>query len=203
MEEQTATTNEMTRNVAEAATGAGQIAANITGVAEAAGTTTSGVADAARAAAGLARVAADLQQLITGFHVDDGGSDDSVRARLEKAIAAHAMWKARLRDAVDTGRSDADPASARVDNACTFGRWLYEGSTAQERRSPHYSTCRTLHARFHRAAASILELALAGRTTQAREALEPHSEFGVVCIELTEALSAWKHDTADHRTVSA
>ena len=40
VEEQTATTNEMSRNVAEAATGSGEIATNITGVAAAADTTT-------------------------------------------------------------------------------------------------------------------------------------------------------------------
>ena len=42
VEEQTATTNEMNRNVAEAATGSGEIAANIAGVATAAGSTSDG-----------------------------------------------------------------------------------------------------------------------------------------------------------------
>ena len=67
VEEQTATTNEMNRNVAEAATGSGEIAANIAGVAAAAGTTTEGVADSQRAATELARMSAELQTLVNRF----------------------------------------------------------------------------------------------------------------------------------------
>jgi methyl-accepting chemotaxis protein len=67
VEEQTATTNEMTRNVTEAATGAGGIAANITGVASAAQTTTHVVGQTSDAVAELARMAADLRQQAARF----------------------------------------------------------------------------------------------------------------------------------------
>lgn len=61
VEEQTATTSEMTRNVTEAASGSGEIAANITGVASAAQTTTYIVGQTGEAVAELARMAADLR----------------------------------------------------------------------------------------------------------------------------------------------
>jgi methyl-accepting chemotaxis protein len=69
VEEQTATTNEMNRNVAEAATGAGEIAANITGVASATERTTYAVGDAVAASEGLAAMSAQLQEVVNRFRV--------------------------------------------------------------------------------------------------------------------------------------
>jgi len=67
VEEQTATTHEMNRNVADAATASSEIAANVSGVAEAAEETTGGVADAQRSAADMSRLSAELNQLVTRF----------------------------------------------------------------------------------------------------------------------------------------
>jgi len=69
VEEQTATTNEMNRNVADAATASGEIASNIAGVAEAAGSTSEGVTRAEQAAAELARLSDDLGELVGRFTV--------------------------------------------------------------------------------------------------------------------------------------
>ena len=63
VEEQTATTNEISRNVAEAAKGSTEIAQNITGVAQAAKSTTAGANDTQKASAELSRMAAALLQL--------------------------------------------------------------------------------------------------------------------------------------------
>src|SRR4029079_621846 len=60
VEEQTATTNEMARNVAEASTGSNEIAANISGVAPAAHTTTQAVNQTRTAVDELSRMASDL-----------------------------------------------------------------------------------------------------------------------------------------------
>ena len=67
VEEQTATTNEMARNVAEAATGSTEIARTITGVAQAAQETTSGANNTASAAGELSRMAGELQELVGRF----------------------------------------------------------------------------------------------------------------------------------------
>jgi methyl-accepting chemotaxis protein len=69
VEEQTATTNEMSRNVADAATASGEIASNIAGVADAASSTSEGVTRAEQAAAELARPSDDLGQLVGRFSV--------------------------------------------------------------------------------------------------------------------------------------
>jgi len=67
VEEQTATTNEIGRNVVEAARGSEEIARNITGVAQAAHSTTSGAHEAREAAVGLSGMAADLTALVSGY----------------------------------------------------------------------------------------------------------------------------------------
>ncbi len=67
VEEQTATTNEISRNVSDAARGSGEIAQNITGVARAAQGTSAGAGDTDRAATELSRMAAEMQRLVAQF----------------------------------------------------------------------------------------------------------------------------------------
>ncbi|RMI12470.1 methyl-accepting chemotaxis protein [Cellulomonas triticagri] len=67
VEEQTATTTEMSRSVAEAATGSGEIAVNITGVAAASSTSSQTVGQMGDAVHDLARMAEDLRGRVTQF----------------------------------------------------------------------------------------------------------------------------------------
>jgi methyl-accepting chemotaxis protein len=67
VEEQTATTSEMNRNVNEAAQGSADIAGSISGVAEAAQSTAEGTAESRRAANDLARVSNELKSLVARF----------------------------------------------------------------------------------------------------------------------------------------
>ena len=69
VEEQTVTTNEISRNVSEAARGTSDIAKNISGVAQAAQNTTQGASDSQKAASALASMAAQLQAVVTKFKV--------------------------------------------------------------------------------------------------------------------------------------
>ncbi|MEN3357127.1 MAG: hypothetical protein V7637_1109, partial [Mycobacteriales bacterium] len=69
VEEQTATTNEMNRSIGDAATGAGEIAVNISGVAEAAQTTSQGVVESQRSVADLTRMSSELANLVHRFRV--------------------------------------------------------------------------------------------------------------------------------------
>jgi methyl-accepting chemotaxis protein len=64
VEEQTATTGEISRNVSEAARGSSEIAQNITGVAQAARGTTEGAGNTRAAADGLSRMAQGIRQLV-------------------------------------------------------------------------------------------------------------------------------------------
>ncbi len=69
VEEQTATTNEMGRNLTEASKGVNEIARNIAGVATAAQNTSQGAADVQKAARALSEMAARLQTLVGKFRM--------------------------------------------------------------------------------------------------------------------------------------
>jgi methyl-accepting chemotaxis protein len=76
VEEQSATTNEMSRNVTEAARGSNEITQNIAGVSEAARGTSASASDSMKAAERLAHMSTQLRGLIEQFKVidDKGGS---------------------------------------------------------------------------------------------------------------------------------
>jgi len=67
VEEQTATTNEIGRNVSEAAEGSAEIVRNVTGVARAAEEARVSAGDAEHASSELGRMATDLQVLVGRF----------------------------------------------------------------------------------------------------------------------------------------
>jgi methyl-accepting chemotaxis protein len=67
VEEQTATTGEISRNVSEAAQGSNEIAQNISGVAQAARSTTEGASNTKSSADELSKIALDLQKLVSQF----------------------------------------------------------------------------------------------------------------------------------------
>jgi methyl-accepting chemotaxis protein len=92
VEEQSATTNEMSRNVQEAAKGSGEISQNIQGVATAAESTTHGAQDTLKAAQQLTEMAAQLRSLVEQFKLSDEAEKASpVRGKEHgKVRAAHA-----------------------------------------------------------------------------------------------------------------
>ncbi|GAA2863642.1 methyl-accepting chemotaxis protein [Actinoplanes cyaneus] len=67
VEEQTATTAEMSRSVADTATTSGEVAATVSGVAEVADATAAGAHTTQEAAAGLASLSDDLTRLVSRF----------------------------------------------------------------------------------------------------------------------------------------
>lgn len=69
VEEQSATTAEIGRNVVEAAKGTGEISTNITGVAESAADTAQGASENQKGAVELANTAAELQKLVARFKI--------------------------------------------------------------------------------------------------------------------------------------
>jgi methyl-accepting chemotaxis protein len=70
VEEQTATTNEIARNISDVAKGNEEITRNVTGVAQAAKSTTEGAEYTNKAAGELAGLAATLQNLVSQFEFD-------------------------------------------------------------------------------------------------------------------------------------
>ena len=73
VEEQSATTSEMARNVGEAAKGSGSIAENIVGVSQAAGSTAHRATDSQQAALQLAQLSTQLSELVGRFNLSANG----------------------------------------------------------------------------------------------------------------------------------
>ncbi len=96
VEEQTATTNEITRHVTEAATGANEIAASITGVAQAAHDTSSGAASTQLSARDLAALADELNRSVMRFVVKTNGNGHADPGAMSEAPE----YEPRLRAAV-------------------------------------------------------------------------------------------------------
>jgi methyl-accepting chemotaxis protein len=94
VEEQSATTNEMTRNVGNAAQGSEEITLNISGVAEAARSTSLSALESQKAANELAEMATQLQTLVSQFKVEARKTSVSKVAafssKATRSLAAHA-----------------------------------------------------------------------------------------------------------------
>lgn len=112
---------------------------------------------------------------------------------IDSAIGAHGMWKSRLKIAIDTGKSEVPVEVIRQDNQCIFGKWLYGSSlTAVDKSSTHYKTVKDLHAAFHKTAAQVAELALAGKKAEAEKLMGLGGEYSTVSSKLTQAMLEWK-----------
>ncbi len=92
VEEQDATTNEMSRNVSEAAHGSQEITSNISGVAEAAQGTSRGATDTQKASQQLVETSAQLRVLVEQFKINAGenGRDSKATSTATKSKAARA-----------------------------------------------------------------------------------------------------------------
>lgn len=112
------------------------------------------------------------------------------KEELDKGVGAHGMWKTRLKNAINSGTLDVPVEVVRADNQCAFGKWLYSLG-ASEQSSVHFSTVKNLHGRFHNAAASVAELALAGKKSEATKSIE-EGEYSKASNDLTLAMMAWK-----------
>jgi hypothetical protein len=113
---------------------------------------------------------------------------------LDKAIAAHATWKRRLKTAADTGQSDANPQSAAADNQCEFGKWLYSSGTklSSAEKGSDFDNVKKLHAQFHQCAAHTLGKALKRDKAGYDGDMSLNGSFTSASAKLTEAMMAWK-----------
>ncbi len=112
-------------------------------------------------------------------------------ATLDHAIATHAKWKFRLREAIRTGKSEWTVEKVRPDDQCEFGKWL-NSLPLSDRMMKEWREVKALHTQFHLAAAGVLESALAGRGTEATAAMAPGGTFADVSTRLVKIISDWK-----------
>jgi methyl-accepting chemotaxis protein len=115
----------------------------------------------------------------------------SLQEQIKAAVGAHGMWKARLRQAIDTGVSEFSPTVVRRDDQCEFGKWLHSASEPSVRTSPHYKKCVDTHRQFHEAAAKVMGLATSGQKANAEREIGLTSDFAKISATLTGAMNEW------------
>lgn len=113
-------------------------------------------------------------------------------SQIDAAITAHGQWITRLRKAIEDRASEVTPQTARVDDQCAFGKWLYGSFPASLRETPAFEEIRRAHAEFHLRAAAILELAVAGKRPDAEKLMAPGGEFMMLSGGLALKLNALK-----------
>ena len=115
-----------------------------------------------------------------------------VYEEINQAIAAHGQWKQKLRTAIDTGVCESTPDKVKLDNNCSFGKWLHERIDPSVKGTTYYNEVVILHAQFHKEAGSILELALNGNKEEAMNRMQLGSAFSSLSSKLTIKLNEWQ-----------
>jgi hypothetical protein len=89
------------------------------------------------------------------------------------ALEAHIKWKMRLMAVVDgTGTEVLDPCIISQDNQCVLGKWLYDQGSNDYGNHPEFKELVSAHTHFHKCAGHVLNLALDGKTEDARKEIE-------------------------------
>lgn len=193
LEEQTATTNEMSRNVSEAATGAGEIALSITSVATAASSTSEGVSETHALNSELSRMSSEMTDLLARFTfaADDRAVEVTVAGQITNAIGAHGAWKKRLAMAIAAGSHHENIATVAQNDQCGFGKWLRE-TVPTSRDAECHARALVLHGDFHGEAAKVLRQVDQGRLDEARKSTAQGGDFADASRVLTATMIRWR-----------
>ncbi|HUO26080.1 MAG TPA: cache domain-containing protein [Candidatus Aquilonibacter sp.] len=172
VEEQSATTNEMTRNVGDAAKGSDEITRNIAGVAQAANSTSQAAADTREAAQQLVDMAAQLRRLVGQFKVSADGAGDASAASAALDFAgvkmAHRGWRLKLRSFLD-GRVDLATEKLSSHRDCELGKWLYGGGATAYGQLPDFQELESKHMAMHAVVKEVVQLKQAGNAAAAEQ----------------------------------
>jgi hypothetical protein len=109
----------------------------------------------------------------------------------DEAITAHSQWKSKLSSYIAHPDNGLTAAAVSQDNQCPLGKWIV-GEGAKFSNLPEYSTLKTEHTRFHKAAGDVIRKASGGQNVSAEVALGAHSEFGNASNAVVSAIMAMK-----------
>jgi len=119
--------------------------------------------------------------------------EEYMEEMIRKAIAAHGLWKVRLKDAIRTGHAaDVKVEKVARPDECEFGKWFY-GLPPAARCHPRAKDVERLHLEFHLAVAKVLRLALDRQAAPAQDALDK-GPISALSAELILALKSWERE---------
>ena len=220
LREQVEATNEISRRVNEASGSTQEISTTMASVAQAATSTETASSQLTESSTRLAEQAGSLRKVVDDLGTKTGGgetlqsndapgqaatsasengsSHHQTVAQLAKGIGAHGLWKQRLKEAIESGRSEFKPENVERDNQCEFGQWL-SSLPPVEQSSKHYHSVRVLHTAFHQEAADVLRNVLAGRRREAGLSLGLGGRYHDASSKLTREMMAWQRDSNSAR----
>jgi hypothetical protein len=120
-----------------------------------------------------------------------GDRRDRLLRRANDAIWTHHTWITVLRRAIAEGASEYTVDVVGDEERCEIGRWLAAEIPNDFRGTELYDATRRAHARFHREASSLLEMALAGKKHQASASMDPGGAFFLVAANMRAVLYEW------------
>ncbi len=94
----------------------------------------------------------------------------------DEALKTHVGWKMKLQGYLTKPDGSINVAELTADNRCELGKWIY-GEGSHYAGVPEYRTLKNEHARFHKAAGSVVNRANAGQKVQGEIELGSSSEF--------------------------
>jgi len=109
----------------------------------------------------------------------------------DEAIQAHSAWKLKLSTYLRTPNGTLKSADIRPDNRCALGQWLH-GEGRKHTSLPEYKKLVAEHARFHRAAAAVVDKANSGVSTSEDTALGAKSEFAAASSSVVALILSMK-----------
>jgi hypothetical protein len=109
--------------------------------------------------------------------------------QISKAIAAHALWKSRLVEAIAKGSSEFKAATASQDELCEFGTWLRLIPVSG--RDSRWREVAEAHRTFHLAVGEILGRVEVGDKAGAWKLMASGSSYSGASAACITAMLEW------------
>jgi len=107
---------------------------------------------------------------------------------LNKVIAAHDAWKAKLRKAI-VAQQELDAATIGRHDRCPLGQWLHGEAKTKYGHLAAYRECAGAHAIFHLEAGKIALLVNQRRYAEAEFALNPATAYEAASARLATSIA--------------
>ncbi len=109
----------------------------------------------------------------------------------DQAIGAHAAWRRKFSSYLQKPDGSLNPAEVGAENRCDLGIWI-AGDGLEFYKLPEYRKLKLEHARFHKAAAELVERANRGESVTPEIELGARSEFASASTSVVLAIKGMK-----------
>jgi hypothetical protein len=110
---------------------------------------------------------------------------------LDRAHAAHQLWKVRLQESV-SARTTLDIATIKRDDCCELGKWLYSDGHKQYGHKPQFKRLLAKHTNFHLVTGVVAKIINEKHFDEATAMLRDFSLFSTASADVCVAISELK-----------